>query len=79
MKKDSKKEKMQKIYVLDTNVLIHDPSAIYAYPKDKIVIPITVIEEIDQFKKDWMKRAEMPVSSADFLIVYASKILLQKE
>jgi len=57
----------------------HDPSAIYAYPKDKIVIPITVIEEIDQFKKGLdEKEQEMPVSSADFLIVYASKILLQK-
>jgi len=42
---------MQKIYVFDTNVVIHDPSAIYAYPKDKIIIPITVIEETDQFKK----------------------------
>ena len=51
MKKEHKKERMQKIYVFDTNVIIHDPSAIYAYPKDKIVIPITVIEEMDQFKK----------------------------
>ncbi len=51
MKKESKKDHMEKIYVLDTNVVIHDPSAIYAYPKDKIVIPITVIEETDQFKK----------------------------
>ncbi|MBN2018377.1 MAG: PhoH family protein [Candidatus Cloacimonetes bacterium] len=51
MEKEQKKEQMQKIYVFDTNVVIHDPSAIYAYPKDKIVIPITVIEETDQFKK----------------------------
>lgn len=42
---------MDKIYVLDTNVVIHDPQAIYAYPKDLVVIPITVIEETDQFKK----------------------------
>lgn len=42
---------MDKIYVLDTNVVIHDPQALYAYPKDLVVIPITVIEETDQFKK----------------------------
>jgi PhoH-like ATPase len=42
---------MEKIYVLDTNVLIHDPNAMFAYKNAKVVIPITVIEEIDNFKK----------------------------
>lgn len=42
---------MEKIYVLDTNVLIHDPQAIFAYRDSTVVIPITVIEEIDVFKK----------------------------
>jgi PhoH-like ATPase len=42
---------MEKIYVLDTNVLIHDPHAIFAYKGAGVVIPITVIEEIDVFKK----------------------------
>ena len=42
---------MEKIYVLDTNVLIHDPQAIFAYKNAQVVIPITVIEEIDNFKK----------------------------
>jgi len=51
MKKGYKKAAMDKIYVLDTNVVIHDPQALYAYPKDLVVIPITVIEETDQFKK----------------------------
>ncbi|MCF7858073.1 MAG: PhoH family protein [Candidatus Cloacimonetes bacterium] len=39
------------IYVLDTNVLIHDPHAIFTFGKNTVVIPITVIEEVDNFKK----------------------------
>ncbi|MCF7919830.1 MAG: PhoH family protein [Candidatus Cloacimonetes bacterium] len=42
---------MKKIYVLDTNVLIHNPDALFAFEDNEIVIPITVIEEIDNFKK----------------------------
>lgn len=42
---------MEKIFVLDTNVVIHDPNAVYNFGKNKVVIPITVIEEIDSLKK----------------------------
>lgn len=41
-----------KTFVLDTNVLLHDPQAIYRFEENNIIIPITVIEEIDRFKKD---------------------------
>jgi len=41
----------KKIYVLDTNVLIHNPQSIFSFGKSEVVIPITVIEEIDGFKK----------------------------
>ncbi len=41
-----------KNYVLDTNVLLHDPGAMYAFADNHVVIPIYVIEEIDTFKKD---------------------------
>ena len=41
-----------KNYVLDTNVLLHDPRAIFAFADNHVVIPIYVIEEIDTFKKD---------------------------
>jgi PhoH-like ATPase len=43
---------MKKIYVLDTNVLLYDPQALNKFDDNSIVIPITVIEEIDRFKKD---------------------------
>ncbi|MCB1669959.1 MAG: PhoH family protein [Gammaproteobacteria bacterium] len=37
-------------YVLDTNVLIHDPTAIYNFDEHHVVIPITVLEELDNLK-----------------------------
>jgi len=43
---------MKKTYVLDTNVLLHDPQALFRFDDNDLVIPITVIEEIDHFKKD---------------------------
>lgn len=43
---------MKKIYVLDTNVLLYDPQALGRFEDNAIIIPITVIEEIDRFKKD---------------------------
>ncbi len=43
---------MKKTYVLDTNVLLHDPQALFKFEDNDLVIPITVIEEIDRFKKD---------------------------
>ncbi len=42
---------MEKIFVLDTNVLIHDPDAMFHFADNRVVIPMTVIEEVDQFKK----------------------------
>jgi PhoH-like ATPase len=43
---------MRKTFVLDTNVLLHDPRSIYSFGDNNVVIPIYVIEEIDQFKRD---------------------------
>ncbi len=43
---------MRKIYILDTNVLLYDPRAIFKFADNEVIIPITVIEEIDHFKKD---------------------------
>jgi len=43
---------MKKIFVLDTNVLLHDPRAIFSFEDNDVVIPIVVIEELDKFKKD---------------------------
>ena len=42
---------MKKIFVLDTNVILHDASCLFHFQENDIVIPITVIEEIDAFKR----------------------------
>ncbi len=41
----------KKIYVLDTNVILHDHSCIEQFEEHDLAIPITVLEELDQFKK----------------------------
>src|SRR4051794_39693410 len=47
---------MPKHFVLDTNVLIHDPRALNSFGEDEVVVPIFVLEEIDQFKKESSER-----------------------
>jgi PhoH-like ATPase len=42
---------VKKIYVLDTNVLLHDPSAIFSFQDNDLVIPFVVIEEVDGQKR----------------------------
>ena len=43
---------MLKNFILDTNVLLHDPRALFHFEDNNVVVPIYVIEEIDQFKRD---------------------------
>ena len=43
---------VKKTFVLDTNVILFDAQSIYKFNENDVVIPITVIEEIDRFKKD---------------------------
>lgn len=43
--------KAKKIFVVDTNVLLHDYQSIYNFEENDVVIPIVVLEELDRFKK----------------------------
>ncbi|MFN2383474.1 MAG: PhoH family protein [Gemmatimonadota bacterium] len=47
-----------KRYLLDTNVLLHDPKALLAFQDNAVLIPIYVIEEIDRFKKQLTRLGE---------------------
>ncbi len=47
---------MKKTYVLDTNVLLHDPRAIFRFEDNDVVVPIFCIEEVDQFKREGSER-----------------------
>ena len=43
--------KRPKTFVLDTNVILHDSECIYNFEDNDVVIPITVLEELDKFKR----------------------------
>jgi PhoH-like ATPase len=47
---------MKKNYVLDANVLLHDPHAIFKFEDNNLIIPIFAIEEIDKFKREGTER-----------------------
>jgi len=43
---------MRKNYILDANILIHDPHSIFQFADNTVVIPVGVITELDRFKKE---------------------------
>ena len=44
-------KKKNKLFVLDTNVILHDSTCIHHFQENDIAIPITVLEELDNFKR----------------------------
>lgn len=46
----------KKIYILDTNVLVHDPEALFQFKGAVVGIPIFVLEELDNFKREGTDR-----------------------
>ncbi len=47
---------MRKNYILDANILIHDPNSIFHFADNTVIIPVAVISEIDRFKKEMTDR-----------------------
>ena len=47
---------MRKNYILDANILLHDPYSIFHFADNTVIIPIGVISELDQFKKEQTDR-----------------------
>lgn len=41
----------EKTFVIDTNVLLYDPESITQFPRNRVVIPVTVLEELDKMKR----------------------------
>lgn len=58
---------MKKNYVLDTNVLLYDPHAIFKFEDNNVIIPIFVIEEVDQFKREGTERGRNARTVCRFL------------
>ncbi len=67
---------IQKIYVLDTNVLLHDPTALAAFAEHHVVIPMTVLEELDHIKdrrdKSVSREARIAIQMIDKVVGTAS-------
>ncbi len=73
---------MEKIYILDTNVLLHDPMAINAFAEHRVVVPMTVLEELDLIKdrreKDVSREARIAINNIDKILVNASPKDIQR-
>jgi PhoH-like ATPase len=46
-----KKKHNKKLFIIDTNVLLHDYKCIYKFEENDVIIPIVVLEELDKFKR----------------------------
>ncbi len=45
------KKHNKKLFIIDTNVLLHDYKCIYNFEENDVIIPIVVLEELDKFKR----------------------------
>ncbi len=72
---------MEKLFVLDTNVLLHDPMALNAFQEHRVVIPMTVLEELDAIKdrrdKDVSREARIAIQAIDKILFNASPSEIQ--
>ena len=62
-----------KVVVLDTNVLLHDPQAPTRFGDRNVVLPMQVIEEIDRFKRDPSEKGRNARRVARFLDAHRVK------
>lgn len=73
---------MEKLFVLDTNVLLHDPMALSAFQEHRIVIPMTVLEELDAIKdrrdKDVSREARIAIHAIDKIMFNATPAQIQE-
>lgn len=71
-----------KMYILDTNVLLHDPTAIHAFNEHKVIIPMTVLEELDTIKdrkqKDVSREARIAINTIDDILANATPKQIQQ-
>lgn len=49
---------MEKTYILDTNVLIQAPYAVECFEENEVILPMTVLEELDNLKKEEGEKGE---------------------
>ncbi|BEV70747.1 PhoH family protein [Paludibacterium sp. THUN1379] len=62
-----KKNKISKLFVLDTNVLLHDPTCLFRFEEHDVFIPIITLEELDEHKKGMSEVARNGRQASRFL------------
>jgi PhoH-like ATPase len=70
-----RRQKDRKIYVLDTNILLHDPFAFLHFQEHDVVIPMTVLEELDHIKdkqRDVSRDARVAIRALEDVLKDAS-------
>ncbi|MDU0113094.1 PhoH family protein [Psychrosphaera aquimarina] len=68
MQKQQKSSAEKKLFVLDTNILLHDPHAFFNFQEHDVLIPMTVLEELDHIKdrnKDVSRDARVAIRSLE--------------
>jgi PhoH-like ATPase len=74
----SQKTTVRKRFVIDTNVILFDPQAIFKFQDGDVIIPISVIEEMDRFKKDLGENGRNARQFSRFVDVLRAKGALSK-
>ncbi|MES9848488.1 MAG: PIN domain-containing protein, partial [Candidatus Thiodiazotropha sp.] len=62
-----KRSNNTRLFVLDTNVLMHDPSALFRFKEHDIYLPMVVLEELDKGKKGMSEVARNVRQTSRFL------------
>ncbi|MCL2021537.1 MAG: PhoH family protein [Betaproteobacteria bacterium] len=73
----SRKAKNRKIFVLDTNVLIHDPTSLFRFEEHDVFLPIMTLEELDNHKRgmsEIARNARQVSRALDEMLAYADAI-----
>ena len=61
------KARARRLFVLDTNVLMHDPTAIFRFEEHDVYLPMVVLEELDANKKGMSEAARNTRQASRFL------------
>ena len=58
----------QRLFVLDTNVLMHDPTALFRFQEHDVFLPMVVLEELDQHKDRYaVDDSEFPLIDSQWM------------
>ena len=67
----------EKIFILDTNVLVHDPTALFNFKDSLVGIPSIILEELDKFKGEMSERGRNAREASRFLMVCVNEGLCE--